>query len=149
MPGPKSGVHGLICVDREGVASTKVVLQTRVVIRLWWLTQLLFLGAWVFRTTSSSRFSSRCSSACGRVLPLVGVSPGSLAGSVAARGWLRFVSPVSASFVPSISSAGCLTLVFSRFRRGYVFSPFLRHFRSCGVPARWRDLRHVVFSPGG
>ena len=45
MPGPKSGVHGLICVVREGVANTKVVLQTRVVFRLWWLTQLLFLGS--------------------------------------------------------------------------------------------------------
>ena len=72
MPGPKSGVHGLICVDREGVASTKVVLQTRVVIRHWWLIQLFFLGAWEYRTSTSSRFSARSSSACGPVLPLLG-----------------------------------------------------------------------------
>ena len=35
MPGPKSGVHGLTCVGREGTACTKVVLQSRVVIRRW------------------------------------------------------------------------------------------------------------------
>ena len=54
MPGPNSGVHGLKCVD-------KVVL-----LRLWWLTQLLFQGARGVRTSTSSRFS---------VLSLFGVSP--------------------------------------------------------------------------
>ena len=28
MPGPKSGVHGLLCENREGTACTKVVLQS-------------------------------------------------------------------------------------------------------------------------
>ena len=36
-------MHGLICVDREGTACTKVVLQSRVRFRHWWLT-LGFLG---------------------------------------------------------------------------------------------------------
>ena len=33
MLGPKSGVHGLKCIDREGTACTKAVLQSRVLFR--------------------------------------------------------------------------------------------------------------------
>ena len=39
--GPKSGVHGLICLDREGTACTKAVQQSRVLIEA---SQLFFLG---------------------------------------------------------------------------------------------------------
>ena len=37
-----------------------------------------------------------------------------------------------------------LYLVIVDFLFVSVFGPFLRHFPSCGVPARWRDLRHVA-----
>ena len=71
--------------------------------------------------------------------------PGSLAGSVAARGGLRCWSLPS----PRLSFLvfclrGSRLWYFCRFRRGYVFWPFLRHFPSCGVPAGWRGLRNVV-----
>ena len=35
-------------------------------------------------------------------------------------------------------------LDFVDFLAVLVFGPFSLHFPSCGVPARWRDLRHVV-----
>ena len=64
-----------LCLAREGTVCTKVVLQSRVRIGLWWLKQLHFLAAWGYWSSTSSRSSSRCTSACGRFLPLAGVSP--------------------------------------------------------------------------
>ena len=46
-----------------------------------------------------------------------------------------------------LSLLGCCfwcVLDFDDFLMDSVFWPFLRRFRSCGVPARWRDWRHVV-----
>ena len=157
MPGPKSGVHGLKCVDREGTACTKVVPQSRVRIlpgRLGVsdigvfavLSPVLF-GWW--------SFSPPCSS-CRSLLSLF---PVDLAGLLVFFSWLSrwfrgrpgraavLVSPLSASFVPGILSLGSKTLVFfADFDVVVYFGRFfLRHFPSCGVPARWRDLRHVCF----
>ena len=53
------------------------------------------------------------------------------------------------SFVPGFCLRGARLWYFCRFRRGFVFWPFSRHFPSCGVPSRWRDLRHVVLTFAG
>ena len=50
------------------------------------------------------------------------------------------------SFVPGFCLRGARLWYFCRFRRGFVFWPFSRHCPSCGVSARWRDLRHVVLT---
>ena len=59
MPGPNSGVHGLICVDKEGTACTKVVLQSRVLIGRWHTGGLRSYSSWdaCGARLSFSRFS--------------------------------------------------------------------------------------------
>ena len=166
MPGPKSGVHGLTCVDREGTASTKVVLQSRVrystVVRLAYAVFLPGRLPYVVSPTSASSAWSGfpvcpllVCSACGPVLPFLGFLRGSLSavpcgprGSLAARGVLLLGLSLSRLhvlrswyFVFGVHDF-CILPISTWLRLFWPF--FLRHFSSCGVPARWRDLRCVV-----
>ena len=112
MPGPKSGVHGLKCVDREGTACTKVgaavpsaylaLVAYAVILRgrlgvldvdaFAVLCPLLF-GWWTFSPlvgflhVRPAGRCCRCSLWSSR--PCWCSSPGFLAGSAAARGGLR------------------------------------------------------------
>ena len=72
MPGPNSGVHGLICVDKEGTACTKVVLQSRVRIWRWYVVgyAVILPGRWWCSACAFSLFSVFFSSACGWLSPL-------------------------------------------------------------------------------
>ena len=148
MPGPKSGMRGLMCVDREGTACTKVVLQSRVRIWHWWLALLLFQG--VFAVLCPVLFGWWTFS------PLVGVSPCSFCRSLLSlfpvvlaalllffswlSRWFRgrpgraavLVSSVSATFVPGILSSGSSTLVFL---------PILTWLRILAVFAAFSELR--------
>ena len=148
VPGPNSGVHGLVCVDREGgLQAPKVVLQTRVVIRLLVAYAVTLPGrlgvfgrrrlrgslpAWVFG------FWSCC-------LPLVGVSP-----CFSCRSLLSLFRVVLFGLIGASVAPGPLVLGRAGLRRfSLVFmylGRFCGMFRSCGVPARWRDLRHVVLT---
>ena len=171
VPGPKSGVHGLAYLVREGTACTKVLLQSRVLLWRWFDDGCaVFLpGRW-YRTWTCSLVSSFCSSACGWVSPfgpLVFVEslvarllrPTRL---VAPRGGRRAgsccppvfrVAPGSRCggtlppFFGASVAVGRLSLVLPglrRFPQGLSMCAFLRRLPSCGVPARWRDLRYVV-----
>ena len=141
------------CVDREGTACTKVVLQARAgaVVRRWLRNYSsralvatyvdLLTGLWLFVSLFGPlvlwgrwllAFSVR------RVPSL----PWEGAVVVLSVSWLFVVLvffPVEEFFLfffvllPLLGS--CLL---------YVLRPFSRHFPSCGVSARWRDLPNVV-----
>ena len=182
---------------REGAASTKVVLWSRVVVRrgiIEGFCCLLLLGASGVdrgRVSGCASFGSSLSwtvscSACrwlpacfgwwvssppGKVAEFLlldllffvvflvfsveafvllscwGPVPGSFACSHRRPGWAPVLSwPSSCSsflwfvfedLVSGVFVDVALVLYFCRF--------FLRYFTCCGVPARWRDLRHVFF----
>ena len=122
------------------------------------------------RTWTCSLFSNFCSSACDRVSPLGALVfvdsfvAGLLRRSPPGEGAelvlvvllylvLLLVLAVEERFLLAcwglLSLLGaCLSfsLVIVDFLILSVFGTFLRHFPSCGVPARWRDLRHVVLT---
>ena len=55
----------------------------------------------------------------------------------------RLVAPRESGLLSLLDPCLWLYLVNVDFLIVSVFWPFLRYFPSCGVPARWRDLRHV------
>ena len=161
MPGPNSGVHDLICVDKEGTACTKVVLQSRVRIWRWYVVgyAVVLPGRWWCSAWAFSLFSVFFSSACGWLSPLgalvfcglVCCRPSASDASRRPPGERRVGSgcPPVLRVAPGSRCGGALppsllSLVIVDFLIVSVLGPFLRHFPSCGVPARWRDLRHVV-----
>ena len=168
VPGPKSGVHGLICLGKEATACNNAVQQSRVRIWDWWLTLLFFLGRlWcqaflraVLRLPALRRLL-RCLPVWVRValglcfLPAAGSAPSrrrpGRASSffwVCSRSWSSRSSFSSSSLVGASVALGPLVLVrqgLRRFSRCFCLWAVSRHFPCCGVPARWRDLWHVVF----
>ena len=78
--------------------------------------------------------------------PVGVLAPGSLAGSRGSLGLAAALSCPPRVLRSRVLSSRSSSMVFCRFRRGFVFCPFSRHFPSCGVPARWKDLRHVVLT---
>ena len=51
--------------------------------------------------------------------------------------------------LPLLGSCLSYVLDFDDFLVDFVFGPFSRHFPSCGVSARWRDLPNVVLDTCG
>ena len=170
MPGPNSGVHGLICVDKEGTACTKVVLQSRVLIGRWHTGGLRSHSSWdaCGARLSFSRFSvfllfGVFSGAClfgfawpWRVVCWSAVSvpsrrrPGwaSSFSCVCSRSWSSRPSFSSSWLVGASVAPGPLVLVHPGLRRCsrcFCVCTVSRLFSSCGVSARWRDLSNVVF----
>ena len=70
VPGPKSGVHGLICLGREGTACNKAVQQSRVLIGRWHAGGHRSCSSW--DAFGSSGFPSRGSPSSGALRLLLG-----------------------------------------------------------------------------
>ena len=170
-------MHGLKCVDREGTACTKVVLQSRVRIWRWYVVgyAVILPARWWCCAWTFLLISGFCSSAC-CLFPCLVLS------SLRGRWFLAFsvrrvpsppwegavlVLSVLRLFVVLVYFAVeeffllCLVLLsllcscllydldFDDFIMDSVFWPFSRHFPSCEVPARWRDLPNVVLGIWG
>ena len=87
----------------------------------------------------------------GRLGRLVSSPPGEgveLLLCVCSRSWSSRSSFSSSSFIGASVAPGPLVLDHAglrRYSRCLCIWAVSRYFPSCGVPARWRDLRHVVF----
>ena len=172
MPGPKSGVHGLICVVREGsCAAYPSAYLALVGLRCYSSRALGSIGRRRLRGSLPVPLRlvvlfSPCWGFSVFVLPVVVVAV-----PCGPRG-LVCVLLLALSLVPwppgvgfGVGLARLRVLrswyfffgVFDFGRRGYVFWSFLRHFPSCGgarqveriAECSFRHLPHVAFSPGG
>ena len=118
--------------------------------------QLFFPGAGSVRGPSRwSPSSALRPVVCLPFCPLVFVGSPPGEGAVLVLSVLRFfvlhvVLAVEGRFLLSFGASvavGLLSMVrpgLRRFPHGLCIWAVLRHFSSCGVPARWRDLRYVV-----
>ena len=151
VPGPKSGVHGQgrVCMHQSCAAVPSAFLA---VVRRWSCSyssralvvphvdlvavlRLLLFGMWLGLPVWWARLlPAFC---VGRVSLPPGEDEWRSASSFLVGDFCRCWALVSGStWSSSISIVS-------------VFGPFLlRHFPSCGAPARWRDLRHVVLTFG-
>ena len=167
--------QGRVCSHQSCV----VVLSAYRTFAYWWASLLFFLGRlWceaflraVLRLPALRRLLG-CFPVWVRVAFWVALfagllgrpvssPPGEASGfsCVCSRSWSSR-SSTSAALVGASVAPGPLVLVLPGLRgfsRWFCVWAVLRHFPCCGVPARWRDLRHVVlghlpqvvFRPGG
>ena len=132
-----------------------------------WFAPLFSLGHWRSRGLPSCGSPSSCSSTCSRGFLFVRFPLGScrllarwvcplssppVEGFVFVLCWFPFLVPAFVELVLLMAGAsvapgsGCLVLPgLRRFSSQFWYlGRFCGSFPSCGVPARWRDLRHVV-----